>query len=169
MDFLTLSKKRYAVRAYLDQALSDEQMSSLLQAAQNAPTAHNNQPQVIIVAQSPEGLAIIDQATRGRFNAPVVFVVCYDRRLSWKRKDGADSGPWDASIIATHLMLEATDLGLGSIWIGMFKPEVLIEKLNLSEDIIPVALIPIGNIDPKSVPFEYHNQRRPLSETVKFI
>jgi len=169
MDFLTLSKKRYAVRSYLDQALSEEHITSLLQATQNAPTAHNNQPQVIYVAQSPVGLAIIDQATRGRFNAPVVFVVCYDRRLSWKRKDGAESGPWDASIIATHLMLEATDLGLGSIWIGMFKPEVLCEKLNLSEDIIPVALIPVGHIDPKSVPFEYHDQRRPLSETVKFI
>lgn len=169
MDFLTLSKKRYAVRQYSDQGLSEQQMTSLLQAMQNAPTAHNNQPQVIVVAQSQEGLAIIDEATKGRFNAPVVFVVCYDRSLSWKRKDGEDSGPWDASIIATHLMLEATDLGLGSIWIGMFKPEVLVEKLKLSANIVPVALIPVGYASSRSVPFEFHEQRKPISETVKFI
>ena len=31
--------------------------------------------------------------------------------------DGKNSGDIDASIVATHMMLEIADLGLGSIWV----------------------------------------------------
>jgi nitroreductase len=169
MDFLTLSKKRYAVRRFADTPLSDEQIEILLKATQNAPTAHNNQPQKIFVFRSKESLEIVDAATRGRFNAPVVFLVCYDLSQSWKAKDGRDSGAWDASIVATHLLLQATDLGLGSIWVAMFKPEVFKEKLNLNDMIIPLALIPVGYPAFDSVPFEMHDSRKPISDTVTIL
>lgn len=169
MDFLTLSKTRYAVRQFSDTPLSDEQIEILLKATQNAPTAHNNQPQKIFVFRSKESLEIVDAASRGRFGAPVVFLVCYDNTLSWKAKDGRDSGAWDASIIATHLLLQATDLGLGSIWVAMFKADVFKEKLNLSDSITPVALIPIGYAATDSVPFVMHDSRKPLSDTVTIL
>lgn len=168
MDFLTLSKNRYSVRSYSDTPVSEDLIDKILIAAQNAPTAHNNQPQIIYVMRSQEALDIVDASTRARFGAPLVFVVCYDANLSWKSKDGRDSGHWDASIIATHILLEATDLGLGSLWIGMFKPDVLIEKLELPENIIPVCVLPVGYASDTSVPINLHDLRRPLSETVRF-
>lgn len=168
MDFLTLSKKRYSVRSYSDTPVSDDLIEKILIAAQNAPTAHNNQPQIIYVMRSQEALDIVDASTRARFGAPLVFVVCYDSNLSWKSKDGRDSGHWDASIIATHILLEATDLGLGSLWIGMFKPDVIREKLELPENIIPVCILPVGFASETSAPINLHDQRRPLSETVRF-
>jgi nitroreductase len=168
MDFLTLSKKRYSVRSYADTPVSDELIEKLLLAAQNAPSAHNNQPQIIYVMRSKEALDIVDASTRARFGAPLVFVVCYDTALSWKSKDGRDSGIVDASIVATHILLQATDLGLGSVWVGLFKPDVIREKLELPENIIPVCVLPIGYPSSSSVPLNLHDQRRPLSETVKY-
>jgi nitroreductase len=168
MDFLTLSKKRYSVRSYSDTPISDELVEKMLLAAQNAPTAHNNQPHIIVVMRSKEALDIVDASTRARFNAPLAFVICYDSELSWKSKDGRDSGHWDASIVATHILLEATDLGLGSLWVGNFKPDVIKEKLELSENIIPVCILPIGYASESSVPLNLHDLRRPLSETVKY-
>lgn len=168
MDFLELSKKRYSVRSYADTPVSEDHINKLLQAAQHAPTAHNNQPQIIYVMQSKEALDIVDASTRARFNAPLVFVICYDSNLSWKSKDGRDSGHWDASIVATHILLEATDLGLGSLWVGLFKPDVIREKLELQEHIIPVCLIPVGYPSETSVPLNLHDMRRPLTETVRY-
>jgi nitroreductase len=168
MDFLTLSKKRYSVRSYADTPVSDELIEKLLLAAQNAPSAHNNQPQIIYVMRSQEALDIVDASTRARFGAPLVFVVCYDNVLSWKSKDGRDSGIVDASIAATHILLEATDLGLGSVWVGLFKPDVIKEKLELPDNIIPVCVLPIGYASDTSVPLNLHDQRRPLSETVRY-
>lgn len=168
MDFLTLSKKRYSVRSYKDMPVGDDLIDKMLIAAQNAPTAHNNQPQIIYVMRSKEALDIVDASTRARFNAPLVFVVCYDSMLSWKSKDGRDSGPVDASIVATHILLEATDLGLGSVWVGLFKPEVLKEKLELPDHIIPMCVIPVGYASENSVPLNLHDIRRPLTETVRY-
>lgn len=168
MDFLTLSKKRYSVRSYADTPVSDELIEKLLLAAQNAPTAHNNQPQIIFVMRSQEALDIVDASTRARFGAPLAFVICYDTELSWKSKDGRDSGIVDASIVATHILLEATDLGLGSVWVGLFKPDVIKEKLELPENIIPVCILPIGFASQTSVPLNLHDLRRPLSDTVRF-
>jgi nitroreductase len=156
------------VRSYADTPVSDDLIEKLLLAAQNAPSAHNNQPQIIYVMQSKEALDIVDASTRARFGAQLVFVVCYDSNLSWKSKDGRDSGIVDASIVATHILLQATDLGLGSVWVGLFKPDVIREKLELPENIIPVCVLPIGYPSPSSVPLNLHDQRRPLSETVKY-
>jgi len=169
MDFSTLIQKRYAVRQFADTPVTDDQLDCLLKAAQSAPTAHNNQPQKLYVFRSKESLEIVDAASRGRFNAPLAILVCYDSAQSWKSKDGRDSGAWDASIVATHLLLQATDLGLGSIWVAMFKAEVFKEKLNLPDTIVPVALIPIGIAREDSVPFEMHFSRKPIEETVTIL
>ncbi len=169
MDFITLTQKRYSVRQFDETSISDQQLNLCLNAMRNAPTAHNNQPQKIFVFQSKESLSIVDEATRGRFNAPLVFLICYDKQQSWKAKDGRDSGAWDASIIATHLLLQATDLGLGSIWIGMFKAEIFKAHLKLPDNIIPVAVIPIGFASEICVPSEMHSSRKELSETVTIL
>lgn len=169
MDFSTLVQQRYAVRQFADTPITDQQVEVLLKAAQAAPTAHNNQPQKLFVFRSKESLEIVDAASRGRFNAPMAILVCFDSSLSWKSKDGRDSGAWDASIVATHLLLQATDLGLGSIWVAMFKPDVFKERLNLPDTIVPVALIPIGHASEASVPYEMHFSRKPIEETVTIL
>lgn len=168
MNYLEMSKNRYSVRKYIQKEVEQEKINKILEAIQNAPTAHNNQPQKIYVMKSKEALELVDTFTKGRFKAPLVFVICFDNTLSWKRQDGYDSGEVDCGIIGTHLMFEALEQGLGSCWVAMFNKDVLREKLNLSENIIPIAIMPVGYADPGFEPFAYHFQRKDLIETVEY-
>jgi nitroreductase len=122
MDFLDLVKKRRSVRSYLDKPVSDELLEKVLEAGRLAPSACNNQPWVAIV--------IKDDASRGKLEnvykrewflrAPVIIAVCCDRSLSWKSADGRDSCAIDAAIALDHMTLAATELELGTCWVGAF-------------------------------------------------
>ena len=52
MDFATLSAARYSLRKFSDRPVEPEKLAAVLEAAHNAPTAHNNQPQRVFVLQS---------------------------------------------------------------------------------------------------------------------
>ncbi len=168
MNFLDMTKNRFSVRKYSDQPVEKEKIELILKATQAAPTAHNDQPQMIFVMQSPEALALVDTFTKGRFNAPLVFVLCYDKTISWKRKDGYDSGEVDCGIIGTHIMFEALDQGLGSCWVAMFNQDLLKEKMELGETIVPIAVIPVGYPASNALPFQFHYERKSLSDTVEY-
>ena len=122
MDFLEFAKERYSVRSFSQQPIEDEKMQKILQAGQVAPTALNFQPQKIYVLKSEDALEKIRFLTKYAYNAPVVLLVCADERKAWhSRHDfGFSSGQMDASIVCTHMMLEAWDLGIGSVWVRGF-------------------------------------------------
>ena len=72
-------------------------------------------------------------------------MVCYDQRACWVRPfDGKMSGEIDASIVCTHMMLEATALGLGSIWVMYWDPVKIKKEFQLDDGIEPVALLIVG-------------------------
>ena len=130
MDFLTLAKKRYSVRAYTKQKVEKEKLDAILEAAHVAPTGGNCQPQHLIVVQSDEGLRKIGKATN-IYGAPLAIIVCSDTNKVWTRPfDGKKLTDIDASIITDHMMMEATYLGLGSVWVCYFKPDIL-EPVNI--------------------------------------
>lgn len=166
MTFLALTKQRYSVRKFSAEPVETERLDRILEAARNAPTAHNNQPQRIYVMQSPEAIATVDACTRGRFGAPVVLILCYDALESWKRKDGYDSGEVDLGIVGTHIMFEAVEQGLGTCWVAMFNPTEVRLRLGLPDSIIPVAVMPVGHPAPDATPYLFHDQRRLLADTV---
>ena len=123
MDFAKLAAERYSLRKFSDRPVEAEKLSAVLESGRNAPTAHNFQPQRILVLQSPEALEKVDGCTGAHFHPPVMLVVAYDPAVSWKREtDGKDHGEIDAAIAATQMMLQAADLGLGTTYVGMFEP-----------------------------------------------
>lgn len=163
MSFLELASSRYSVRSFKAQPIEPETLAQVLEAGRIAPTAHNDQPQRIMVISGPDDLVKIDECTPCRFKAPTVLMVCYDRDACWKRKfDGADSGEVDSAIVTTHLMLAAQDAGLGTCWVMFFDPVKLRENFTLPENIIPVALLPVGYPADDAVPAKFHEQRLPL-------
>lgn len=165
MTFLELAAERYSVRNFNSQEVESEKLAQILEAGRIAPTACNNQPQRIKVITSAEDLAKVDKSTPYRFGAPVVLLICYDKTACWKRKfDGAASGEVDASIVTTHLMLAAQDLGLGACWVMHFDPVKTTELFALPENIAPVAFLPIGYPAQNAVPSERHSDRKPLSD-----
>ncbi|MDR0889925.1 MAG: nitroreductase family protein [Oscillospiraceae bacterium] len=143
--FIELAKTRYSVRKYKPTSIPTELLAQVLEAGRIAPTGCNNQPQRVKVITAAEDLAKVDQCTPCRFGAPAVLLVCYDKTVCWRREfDGKSCGVADACIVATHMMLQAHDLGLGTCWVMYFDPAKVAEQFALPEHIVPVAILPIG-------------------------
>ncbi len=167
MDFLELARKRYSVRKYTRQKVEKEKLAKILEAAQVAPTAANRQPQRLIVVESATGLEKLKKAAQ-TFDAPLAIIVCANYDQSWKRSyDRQDSAYIDASIVTNHLMFEATDLGLGSVWVMSFNPVTIRTEFNIPQNIEPVSILIIGYPDMENPDPEKKN-RKPLDETVVY-
>ncbi len=168
MKFLDLAKERYSVRKFDKRKVEQEKIDSILEAGKLAPTACNYQPQRVILIQSQDGLERVKDCTRYHFDAPLTLIICYDSTVSWKRSfDNYDMGAVDAGIVATHMILEIAELGLGSTWVGHFDPQKVKENFSLPENIIPVAILPIGYPAEESSPNPNHTKRQKL-EIIKF-
>lgn len=168
-DFLTLAKERYSVRAYKDTPVEVEKIERILTAGKLAPTAKNNQPQKIYVVQSEEKRKALAAITTCTFGAPVVFVIAYDDMRSAKGLiyDEYDFGTMDASIVCTHMMLEAAEQGLGSCWVGRFAEDDAKKVLGLGEHIHVRALLPVGYAAGNAVPSDRHEEYR--DDTVEYM
>ena len=171
MTFLELAKSRYSVRSFQDQPIQEEHMRQILEAGHVAPTACNNQPQKIYIAQSPEAREKLASVCRCTFGAPVILVVCYDRTRDWKNKlqPGYESGQTDAAIVCTHMMLEAAELGIGSCWVGYFNADRVSEVLGLPENVRVSALLPMGYPADDAKPLPLHSAFREMDEIVTVI
>lgn len=166
MDFIELAKTRYSVRKFEAKSVEQEKTDLLLEAGRLAPTAHNNQPQRILVLNTGDSLEKLSRCTPFTFGAPLALIICYDKTVSWKRPfDGQDMGSVDASIVATHIMLAAASIGLGSTWVGHFDPAALRRAFPMPENLVPVAILPIGYPDQTSTPNPNHTKRHALSHT----
>lgn len=169
-DFLELAENRYSVRKYSDKPIEQEKLDRILRAGQVAPTAANAQPQRVFVIRSEDALAKIQALTPFHFNAPTVLLICADISRSWKAKDGHESGPVDAAIATTQMMLEAFDEGIGSCWVRGFDKNMVQEAFELPDHIEPVAMLPIGYPAEGSHPWPgAHDNRLPIEETVKYL
>jgi nitroreductase len=167
LNFLDLAKSRFSVRKFLSKKVENEKLLTILEAGRIAPTAANHQPQRLIVVQEQEGLNKISKATN-IYAAPVVIIVCSDKNEAWVRPfDGKSMVDIDASIITDHMMLQATDLSLGSLWITYFNPAVIRQEFNLPENLEPINILALGYINGDSLSPDRHNVTRyPLDKTV---
>ena len=170
MEFKDVVTKRYSCKKYSDRQIEEEKLNAILEAGRVAPTAKNLQEQHIYVAQSKEALSKIDAATPCRYGAPVVLVVAYDKNNVFTYPGGRyDSGVEDATIVATQMMLAATDEGLDSCWLNFFDPDKLARDLNLPENEVILMLMDLGYAAEGAGSLPNHGNRKELSETVSYI
>lgn len=167
-DFESVIRNRTATRKFKDQNIEPEKINKILEAGRLAPTAKNLQPQKIYVAKSNEALAKIDKVSPCRYNAPVVLIVCSDKNIAWT-KDEYSTYEMDACIVATHMMLEATNVGVDNIWIEMFDKEALKKEFQLDDQVEPICLIPIGYKADDYAGNPLHTKRKDLVEMVSFV
>ena len=168
MDFIKLAQNRYSVRSYAEKEVEEEKVQKILKAAQIAPTAKNCQPQKIYVLKSLEVLEKIRSVVRSAYNAPIVFLICADQDLSWRNplEKDYDSGEMDASIVTAHMMFEAEELGLGSVWVRWYDPIQVAQIFNLPDNIKPICLLPVGYPALGSHPSPQHEASRTMEEMV---
>ncbi len=167
MEFEKVIKERFSTRKFKDEKISDELIEKILEAGNIAPTAKNLQPQKIYVMKSKEGLDIIDKVSPCRYNAPLSMVICADKVNSFT-KENYSSYEMDASIVATHMILEATNLGINSLWVRMFDEKQIKEELKLDENIEPVCILNFGYKTEECQPSRLHDQRKNISEIVEY-
>ena len=171
MTFSQLAASRYSVRSYKPDDIEQEKLDQILQAGRVAPTACNYQPQRIFVVRSEENrkkLAAISPCT---FDAPVILVVCYDtdRHAKSRMMPGYAFGEMDATIVCTHMMLQAWELGIGSCWVGMFNDVEVSKALNLPENIHVAALLPLGYPAENARPAHLHAAIRDAADTIAYL
>lgn len=169
MDFLKLAKKRYSCRNYQDRQVEQEKLDSILEAALIAPSGCNKQPYKILVVKEKEGLDKISKSTN-LFGAPLAILVCADKLNAWVRPyDGKNIAEIDASIVTDHMMLEAADLGLDSVWICSLKPDILKEEFHIPDNLEVVNILAIGYGAQEPANPDRHSQvRKAINEITIF-
>lgn len=149
MSFIKTIEDRYSVRGYLNKPVEEEKLNQILAAARIAPTAANKQAfKVVVIPTSKYEEQLKRLYGKTWFvEAPVVLGVYAIPAQNWVRKDGVNYSYVDAAIVADHIILTATNLGLGTCWIGAFDPKVAKEFVSAEEGLEAVIFIPIGYAD----------------------
>jgi nitroreductase len=143
-------RDRRSIRAFTKHEISDKEAELLVEAARLAPSAGNLQPWEFIIVRDPKIKGMLVDAAHGQafiYQAPVVFVVCVvPMRSVW----GYESRGrelyclQDTAAAVQNLILTAKANGLGSCWVGAFNEKRAAEALGLSDDVSPVAIVPVG-------------------------
>jgi nitroreductase len=167
MEYSELIAARYSVRAYRPDPVEDEKLQAVLEAARLAPTASNRQPFQLIVMHTAGREKEIGKIYRRPWfvQAPLVIGVCAISSLAWVREsDRFNARLIDAAIVTDHLILAATNLGLGTCWIAAFNVEAARSVLQLPDEAEPVIFTPLG------YPADQHGPkiRKPLNELVRY-
>lgn len=146
MEFSELIQKRRSIRGYTSDAVADDKLNRILEAANLAPTAANRQPFQIIVIKTKGREAELKQIyDRDWFvQAPLVICICSLPENAWSRRDNKNYADVDATIAMDHLILAAHNEGLGTCWIAAFDPDAARKILKLPADVEPVVFTPLG-------------------------
>lgn len=150
MNFLELVQTRRSLRTYQDKPVEQEKLEYILECARLAPSWKNMQCWRFIVVDDAAGRAALadsmGESNPGRkalTGAPIVIVLCAVPKESevW---EGKDYMMLDAGLAMEHLILAATEQGLGTCWQGLFTEEKIRKSLNIPSDVRVLAMTPLG-------------------------
>lgn len=171
MNFTELAKKRFSVRNYSNEPVEADKLKEILETSMLAPTAKNQQPQRIYVLESKEALDKLDKLTHCRYGATTVLLFTYNQQEDWKNPIDTEihSGVEDVSIVATHVMLKAAELGLDTTWCNLFSNCQLEKDFHLPAEERSVLIMPIGYREKDVVPAPMHEQTKAFDNIVKYL
>jgi nitroreductase len=138
---------RRSIRHYTKEPVSQDTIEQLLKAAMAAPSAGNQQPWHFVVIQDRKILDEIPNIhpyARMTTEASVAILVCGDLR------NEKHPGFWvqDCSAATENILIEACEIGLGAVWVGLYPNEQRVNSfrklLTIPDQVIPMSLIPIG-------------------------
>jgi len=143
-------KERRSIRSYKNKEVSDEQIYDLLEAGMLAPSAGNEQPWHFIIIDNKEIINKIPEIhpySKMITQVNKAILVCADTNNT------KYEGFWvqDCAAATENILLKAVELGLGTVWLGIYPDENRVAKFKslfeLPANIIPISLIPVGYPD----------------------
>lgn len=145
-DLIQTIFARRSIRKYTSEPVSEGDIQTLLEAAMAAPSASNRKPwQYVVVTERETIDALAEAHPHGKmlFDAPLCISVCGDlteMERYWVQ---------DCSAATENLLLAATALGLGAVWLGVYPRDERVQAvrpiLALPDHITPLNLISIGH------------------------
>ncbi|MGC8765060.1 MAG: nitroreductase family protein [Brevinematia bacterium] len=155
--------KRRSIRDYKSKPISERLIRKILLAGMAAPSSWGSKPWAFVVIKNRK---ILDEIAKrhGYANmckkAPCVILVC---GVPENMKE-ADFLPQDCAAATENMLLEATGLGLGSVWIGLYPKDermrLLRELAGVPENVIPFSLVVIGYPNEKKEPHrEFYTEK----------
>lgn len=175
-DFQDIVSSRYSCRCYLTDPVPREDIVRILEAARLAPSACNKQPWRFVVAtdETLRGKILEEGCLPGlgmkwAMAAPVILVLGMKKSLVTHKVaplfSNVDYSLLDIGIAGEHAVLQATELGYGTCWIGWIKPKEVRKIVGWPKEILPQALITLGK--PASAP-EKHSPRLSIGEIAEW-
>lgn len=154
-------RKRRSVRKYESMMVDTKILKEIIESARLAPSACNVQPWRFIVVTDKQKVKMIFEKALGGIvsnawarTAPVFIVACAKKSLVVHRLGaGWKHIPYhylDMGAAIEHILLKATELGLGTCWLGWFNKKVIKKILFIPREIDVVSLITIGYATPES-------------------
>jgi nitroreductase len=163
MDFTEVVKKRRSIRKYLPMKIPEDKLTNILEAARLAPSGSNRQSWKFIVVRDGSKKSKLAEACNKQLwiaEADTIIAGC------WLPVEGVDETRLrrDVTIAMEHMVLAATNEGLGSCWIGAFDADAVRSILGIPKQVGINALLVIG------YPAEQPNPRfvKALSEIVSY-
>lgn len=171
-----LIDERRSIRKYLDRPVEPEKIQAILEAARRAPSACNAQPWRFVVVKDTELKQCLTEQGLGGVvpnawakTAPVIIVTCSDLNFFThqlaERVQGVQYHLIDIGIALEHLVLKATELELGTCYIGWFNGKAIHRLLQLPASWKVECLVTLGyaaEIPEASV-------RKPLNEISRSV
>jgi len=171
MNFNELSKSRKSVRSFQDKVISKDDLMTLIEAAQSAPSAGNCQPwHFFVVTDNATKEKLTNECCYQSFimTAPAIIVICADIPRTTGRYGDRGRDLYclqDTAAAIQNILLCAKSMDMGTCWVGAFDEQKTTEVLNLQPDMRPIAVIPVG-YPANDTPFV---KRRPIEEIVTFV
>jgi len=146
MEFSDVIEQRVSTRSFSENMVPECDIIYLLECARKAPSWMNKQCWQFIVIRDKEVISQIAKTSvinRWIKQAPLLIVACADPSISGMNND-IKYFLVDVSIAFEHLILAATDKGLGTCWIGGFSEKKIKGILEIPPRIKVIAMTPIG-------------------------
>lgn len=161
-------ENRRSIRKYLDKPIEDEKIIQLIESGRLAPSGSNTQPWHFVIVKSEwtrQKLAEVSHNQKWMLAAPILIVCVADIRVrisdeihltldEQSPQEEVKQIIRDTSIAMEHILLEASNLGLGTCWVAWFTQEEIRPILNIPSDKYVVGIITVGYADeePKARP-----------------
>jgi len=159
MDVKKAIKKRRSIRKYRDKKISNVLVKELINAARLAPSAYNAQPSRFFIVKSISVKQKLKENNIFKqdfvYTAPIIIVCCADQNVFPKerfepiysnpREIGGELGAVrDLSIATQNLVLRATELGLGTCYVGLVNRNKIKEILAIPKNCVVPFVITVG-------------------------
>ena len=177
---LELMRARCSCRRYKTDAVPRAMVETMLEAARLAPSACNRQPwRFAVVTDGAQRRRLFDNGflpglgMKWALDAPVMLVLGMTRSLVTHtlaaKIAGVEYPLLDLGIAGEHAVLQATELGLGTCWIGWIKPKTVAKIVGWTAAVKPAVVITVGYPRDPGAGTLPAARRKPLAELVQWL